>query len=222
MFNPPIVPNLTTSTMEDIFRLSYKLKDWKNYPPFIFTLDDGDFLFSDSSGNLFITPFRPEIFTILAAEGYNHTKKTIHHPFPEGKEIPEEYKWMKKIVSEENWAVTYQKAYEISLEKGIKEVNLSMKDVSISEIFRGPEDTFPGALIALCSLWLEGESKNNIGTYIYINSEKLLVCDEYGRTFFIRSQRVNHSIVNKLISAGYKRTEHPEKYVIGYFETLSS
>lgn len=218
MFNPPIVPNLTTSTMEDILRLSYKLKDSIKYPPFIFTLDNSDFLFSDSSGNLFITPFRPEIFTIFAAEGYNHTKKTIHHPFPDGKEIPEEYKWIKKIVSEENWAVTYQKAHEISLQKGISEVNISTKDISISEIFRDKEASFKGALITLCSLWLEGESKNNIGTYIYINSEKLLVCDEYGRTFFIRSQRVNHNIVNKLISAGYKRTEHPEKYVIGYFE----
>ena len=65
MFNPPIVPNLTTSTMEDVLRLSYKLKDWIKYPPFIFALDNSDVLFSDSSGNLFITPFRPEILTIF-------------------------------------------------------------------------------------------------------------------------------------------------------------
>lgn len=218
MFNPPIVPNLSASTMEDIFRFSYNLKDRIKYPAFIFTIYDDDVLFSDSSGNLFITPYRREINTIFASEGYHPAGKTIHHPFPEGKEIPEEYKWMKKIVSEENWAVTYQKAHEISLQKGISEVNISTKDISISEIFRDKEASFKGALITLCSLWLEGESKNNIGTYIYINSEKLLVCDEYGRTFFIRSQRVNHNIVNKLISAGYKRTEHPEKYVIGYFE----
>lgn len=216
MFNPPIVPNLATSTMEDILRLSYCTQDRINYPPFIFTIYDDDVLFSDSLGKLCITPYRSEICTIFAAEGFRPAEKNIHHPFPKGKEIPEEYKWMKKIVSEENWAVTYQKAYEISLEKGIKEVNISTKDISISEIFRKSGST--GDLITLCSLWLEGESKNNIGTYIYIDSEKLLVCDEYGRTFFIRSQRVNHNIVNKLISAGYKRTEHPEKYVIGYFE----
>ena len=218
MFNPPIVPNLTTSTMEDVFRLSYKLKNCVKYPPFIFAIYDDDVLFSDSSGNLFITPYRREIETIFSAESYYPAKKTISHPFPEEKEIPEEYKWLKKIVSEENWAVTYQKAYEISLKKGIKEVNISMKDISLSEIFREPGSEFKGALISMCSLWLGGESKNNIGTYTYIDSEKLLVCDEYGRTFFIRSQRVNHNIVNKLISAGYKRTEHPEKYVIDYFE----
>ena len=69
-----------------------------------------DFFFNLSLISVF---FREDFCCNQEGKDYNHTKKTIHHPFPEGKEIPEEYKWIKKIVSEENWAVTYQKAYEM-------------------------------------------------------------------------------------------------------------
>ena len=211
MFIPPIVPNVETSTYEDILRFSYKLENTEKYPPLVFICYGNDVVFSNNFGNtLYVTPFRENLLKTLVSLGYN-TSSELPIPFEEDEKIPEEYRWMKHIIENENWAVTHQRAYKISVEKGISAVDISTKDISISEV------DGQGNIKPLCELWLNGESKNNIGTYIYAHEKQLIVCDEYGRSYMIRSNRINYDIVNALIAAGYKHTEHPEKYITNFF-----
>jgi len=65
----------------------------------------------------------------------------------------------------------------------------------------------------LTTKFLFNRSKENIGTYIIVDENTLVICDEYGRTFLFKVQTVVNDFVNALIDAGYTRTIHPEDYI---------
>lgn len=64
--------------------------------------------------------------------------------------------------------------------------------------------------------YLLNSSKENVGTYVLVNEHTLVVCDEYGRTFLLKTKGVVNDMVNSLINAGYTRTLHPEYYISEY------
>lgn len=218
MFISPIKPNVETFSMEDIFRFSCSVETKEVYSPYLFTCHGDYMTFTDVFGHLFVTPYRSKLISVLSALNYKDSSE-LPYPFKD-KEIPEEYLWLKHIIDEENWSETYQRAFKISVEKGISAVDIPTSGLTIKEI-KYDKDYF---IQPLCSLWLNEKSKDNIGTYIYLNPKEIVVCDEYGRTFYIKGNIILNNIINTLISAGYKHTESPEKYVSHFFgsPTLSN
>lgn len=135
--------------------------------------------------------------------------------FP-GTDISEDsaYDWLKSIADEENWAETFESAFKIASEKGIKSVEVNTENLRIKNIVYSYEDNPAkkkyGSMI---TQFLTDDTENNIATYIIVDEKTVLICDEYGRTFLVKAKTIINDLVNAMIEAGYTRTVHPEKYV---------
>ncbi|MBE5820652.1 MAG: hypothetical protein E7310_07610 [Clostridiales bacterium] len=136
-------------------------------------------------------------------------------PFSNGEVLPESYVWLEKIAEAENWAETYQSAFEISQKKGIQPVKIESK-YHLKEISYYDDKSTCTRYSALTAKYLLNNSEDNIGTYIMVDEKTIVICDEYGRTWLVKTKGVINDIVNQLIEAGYKRTANPENYVKKY------
>lgn len=172
----------------------------------------GHIAYCDSHGEVLVTPYRSEINGILKSMGYRD--KYMRVPFSNGEERPEAYKWLCKIATEENWAETFEIAFKKATEKGVKALGDFEQKIQIKEIERFQDAETKNTYLAMTRLFLPGEFRENVGTYIVVDDRTLIICDEYGRTFLVKTKRVINEMVNQLIEAGYTRTVHPEKYVI--------
>jgi len=135
-------------------------------------------------------------------------------PFSHGEERPEHYKWLEKIAEEECIAYTYEKAFKKSYKKGIQSAKI-WDEYQLEEIpFSLPyEDPVTHTMYrALTSISLDYESIRNIGTYIIVDKNTVIICDEYGRTFLLKQTVINNTI-NALLNAGYTRNTYPERYI---------
>ena len=196
--------------MEEISNFSYRT-DFMSEIKSCYWQNNGQIAFANAFGHVWVTPYRPEIREVLECHGYK--EHCIYVPFSNSESRPEEYQWLAKIAEEECWAHTYETAFKHSQEKGIKAVKLAHK-VHIKEIksyFKDEDAKI--AISPMTMMYLLNCTKANIGTYIFVDEKTLVLCDEYGRTFLLRSKTVINDIVNQLISAGYTRTIHPENYV---------
>lgn len=200
--------------MEELLKFSYGT-DRYSKSTLIVTQNNGEIAFSDKYGHVYVTPYRPEVHSILSNAGYSEKYGGLFVPFSNGEQRPEAYQWLSKIADEECWAYTYEEAYKVATEKGIKSVTLPGK-YQIKEISYFDDTEKCTAYSALVSKFLFNSSKENIGTYIVIDEKTIIVCDEYGRTFWIKSKTVINDIVNLLLDAGYTRTPHPEYYIRHY------
>lgn len=212
MFNKPIKYSPLTSK-EELLKFSYRTDRYcenKN----VFYQHKGQIAFTDEFGAIYLTPYRSEIPSILETSGLR--EYAINVPIFNG-EKPLAYFWLEKIAVEENWAKTHEEAFAIANQKGIKPVRISQK-IQVKEIDYFIDQEHELSYSALTSMWLFNNSIENIGTYIIVNDKTLIVCDEYGRTFLVKSKSVINDIVNSLIEAGYKRTAHPEYYIDPYVD----
>lgn len=211
MFTTPIRHTYLKS-MEEVMNFSYRtgsratpLTRWQN---------NGQIAFADQYGNVYVTPYRDEIHRIMEESGYK--EKFIFVPFSNGEQRPDEYQWNVKIAEEENWALTYEEAAQVAQNKGIRRVMVSEK-YQIKEISSFYDDTDTHTIyLPLTMKFLMNETKDNIGTYIFVDEKTLVICDEYGRTFLLRAKTVVNDIVNALLDAGYSRNIHPEMYIRKY------
>ena len=166
--------------------------------------------YTNKYGYTLVTPYRKEIPDILRRNGY--VEKYIYVPFSNnGEKIPNSYLWLMKIAKEENSAATCVEALKFAKEIGISDVNTTPFSIRIKEVketFEMEENIF----LPMTGLFLLN-GKENVGTYIVVNREKVLLCDEYGRTFLVSVRPIINEFVNALIDAGYTRTCHPENYV---------
>ena len=116
-----------------------------------------------------------------------------------------------------NWVETYEEAYKIASQKGILPVVLN-QNVAITELSRSYIEHATRKLYCpLANMFLHGQSRDNIGTYIIDDDKKtLLACDEYSRTFILRatSETEMQDVINVLRSAGYTQNEYSEHYII--------
>lgn len=175
-------------------------------------------IYCDEYNQLFITPFRSDIEQTLVRQEYllvqDRFYKMLFYP---NNNIPVKYQWLEWIAKEENWALTYEDAYSYSKEKGIKPVTIAEPICRLNQIVETPlVNEFLGKTETcrpMVSLFFEDGTAKNVGTYIHLSSKSLLVCDEYGRTFYIAVNGVINDIENQLINSGYTRTMHPERYV---------
>ena len=133
---------------------------------------------------------------------------------------------MEQVADRENWAETHEKALKFSEEKGIKPVEfrpmahqMRIKEIT-TDYYQNDESCTRYNQMA--SMHLLGNSQSNIGTYIIIDDKSILVCDEYGRTYFITVKATINDIVNTLIDAGYTHTAHPEYYVQKYRDPITN
>ena len=177
------------------------------------TQNNGQIAFSDASGLIFVTPYRPEIWDILLDAGYKESY-SLFVPFSNGEERPEAYQWLAKIAEEENLAYTCEEANKVAVKKGIKPVEVPEK-YQIKE-FSYYDDNEGTRYSELAMIFLHNNSKENIGTYIIIDEKTLVICDEYGRTWLVKVKTVINNLVNSLLVAGYTRTAHPEWYIKHY------
>ncbi len=215
MFNTPIQHKPLTS-MKEVTRFSYRTGSYSEEKR-IATQNNGHIAFSDEIGRIFVTPYRPEIWDILRKDGYTE-KCTLSVPYSNGGEvIPVTYKWLVKIAEEENWASTYEEAAQVAKKKGIQPVKKVSKEYSVKEISSPYYDTETHTgYTPMTMKYLLNSSKENVGTYVLVNEHTLVVCDEYGRTFLLKTKGVVNDMVNSLINAGYTRTLHPEYYISEY------
>ena len=209
MFNAPI-RHTRLSTLEEVMNFSYRtdfratpMAKWQN---------NGQIAHADQYGVIYVTPYRREIHSILENAGYKDG--SLYVPFSSGSEtLPDEYQWLVRVAEEENWASTYEEAFQKASSRGIQPVKVSGK-YQIREISRMFDDTehhtfyFP-----MTMMFLANNTDKNIGTYIIIDEKSVMLCDEYGRTFLVKVKTVINDFINSLIAAGYTRTIHPWFYV---------
>ena len=213
MFYTPI-KYTRLKTLQEVFDFSclttFKDKPKKKYKTTEYII------FTDKIGNVFFTPIRPEIDGILKGNGYQNSRTPIS--FSPENANPFSLLWIEKIAKEENWAYTYECAFYYSSANGIKPVTINNDDYQIIEIiFDNTYDDIDTNTYyyALTQKFLK-DSKHNIGTYIFVDEKTIVICDEYGRTFLVKSKTIINDLVNTLIDAGYTRTIHPEKYIYKY------
>lgn len=209
MFTRPI-KHTRIKTMEELLNFSVKTQYYSGQKR-TFGLLSEQFAFSDDSMCLYVTPYRSEIAEILLNAGY----KSDNIMFP-GTDISEgsAYDWLRGIADDEKWAETYEIAYNLSLEKGIKPVTLDTQKLQIKEIlYYYNDDATHRKYERMVTQFLTDDTKKNIATYILVDEKIVLICDEYGRTFLVKAKTVINDVINALIDAGYTRTTHPEKYV---------
>jgi len=209
MFTNPI-KHTRIKDFKELLKFSYCTKK-KAEKPFIYWQEEGQIAFSTHLGEIWVTPYREEIPSILKEAYFAEEKMQV--PSFEYGEIPEEYGWLLQIAEEENFAATHEKAFKRATEKGIKEVELKQK-VHVKEVVGWYEDEESNARYdSMTMMHLAKGTEKNIATYIVVDEKVLLICDEYGRTFLVKVKTVINDIVNSLIDAGYTRTAHPEKYI---------
>lgn len=209
MFAAPISYNRLT-TLEEVMNYSYLTEKVSDHT-MVWCQNNGQIAFSDAEGCIRVTPYRPEIHGILQEAGYH--EYTIWVPFSNYYDVaPERYKWLQKMAEEACYAYTYAEAKKIADEKGIKSVEVNQK-VHVKQISYFIDETSQMVFSEMATKFLFNESKENIGTYILVDTKTLLVCDEFGRTYLVKVKNVINSVVNTLIRAGYKLTQHPEYYV---------
>ena len=214
MFKAP-VKHTPLKSLEEVKKYS-DLRNTTVNSPMVYCKNNGHIAFSDEKSNLWVTPYRQEIIPILDKNGY--TSSSLPVPYSCDTEISDYdyYRWLIRIAHQENWAATHTEAFSIASKKGILPVDISTDRLHIHEIgFFTDEELFMN-FSAMGDLWLSGLSKENIGTYIVIDSKTLLVCDEYCRTFLLKSKDIINDILNELIDAGYRANPHPWYYVHSY------
>ena len=214
MFNTPI-KHIRLTSLEEVINFSFLTDRRAN--PLTKCQNNGQIAFADKYGRVYVTPYRTEIHAILEESGY--TDGSIFVPFSNGEPRPDSYQWLAKIAEEENWAGTYEEAFQVASDKGIQPVKVSGK-YQIREISYYDDTNSHTIYSALTIMFLMNKSKENIGTYILVDKKTIVICDEYGRTFLLKSKTVVNDIVNALLDAGYTRTIHPEWYIRKYEPTV--
>lgn len=211
MFIEPI-KRTPLSTMEDLIEFSYRTSE-KADKCLTYWSNNGEYAFTDEDGFVYVTPYRPEVYSILEHCGFS--SDFLYVPFSNGiDKIPIEYHWLQQMANRQCRAFTGEKAFQVALQKQLQEVKPNLKGLHITEITSWTEDAEAGfSYSPMASNWSDWKFYSNIGTYIIVNEKTLIICDEYGRTFLVKVSKVINELVNSLIDAGYTECSNPAFYV---------
>lgn len=208
MFDIPIKHNRLHS-MDELLNVSYKTSE--SFLPFTTCKNNGQIAFTDQFGTVWVTPYRSEISEILEDNGY--TDKSFSVPYSNREKRPESYIELVDMANKENWAETLEEAHNIALEKCISPITLP-QEVKIKQIdFYYEDPSNNTAYSSMVSMFLSSHSIDNIGTFIVVNEKTLLLCDDYGRTFLLKSNTSIDSIVDMLLKASYTPNTRSNLYV---------
>ncbi len=186
--------------------------------------DSVAFIFSDSEHKLFITPFRPEIETIFKKLGFQLDEKSDFN-FSCVSEN-NRYHYLTEIARQEIMAYTYEQANQIFNEKGIKDFHLyeTQKVKEVSFEIDGLKCELPCGKIKIYPMVLplfKNDTFNCVGTYIVLDSNHVVVCENFGRTILVETNPNINNLVNTLIDCGYTRNPIPEKFIEFQKNTLT-
>lgn len=188
--------------------MAYKTESAKGYQ-----IRDENIIFSDGTGVGWITPFRLEISQILEDEGYK--TKNMYTILPDNFFESKEYSWLRKMAKESIWDAVFRKCREISKDDGIDTTKLPTEEDFVSVV----EVTYGEYIDEECNLKVKPmiteaiERLTNVGSFIIIDNQHLLICDEYGRTFYTKSRINVNDAVNKLQESKFSRNIIPARYV---------
>lgn len=212
MFSTPI-KHVRLKSLEELKAFSFR-KFGEEAEPKTFCSNNGQTAYTDESGYVYVTPSRTGVLDILLDAGYR--EGSIFVPFSNGEERPYHYKWLARIADEENWCETFSLAKYVADNKGVKPVDTNgisfrqIRDITEHGFFDKENDCIYSRMAI--KFLLNGTAEN-VGTYIVISSNTVMVCDEYGRTYLLTIKGTINELVNRMIEAGYTRCIRPDLFV---------
>ena len=139
MFKKPI-QHIPLKTMEEVQNYSIRIGKFPARPRTVFTADFSTTIifYTDENGMLWITPYRFDIDNLLH-KSLNFLDDIYFLPSEVYSEqiSSAQYKWLEKIADEENWACTYEQAYQMAKEKGIKPIVIG-ETITLKQIVSKP------------------------------------------------------------------------------------
>lgn len=165
---------------------------------------DGIIAFSNCYGVIYITPYRPEIMEVLKEAGYVGVLTNV--PLLEDDLLPEFNKF-KKLADEQVKAYNCELANKIAYERHIKRCVIANSE-AIEIIDTVEKDEWIITPLLDNKLF----PYTNIGTYIKLDNSKIVLCDEYGRTFYVKVTNIYNALAS-LLEAGYTPTQRSDLYV---------
>ena len=170
-------------------------------------------VYIDGKSQTFVTPLRKETSNILKNNGYEEGEYFIRCADKEYIDKLRfvidgpEYKWLEKMAREQDWNFAYQEAHKKAIRKNILSVEPDMYTVADFELIED-EKTIDGT--TFCRMMTSNSlGYSNIGSFIRENNKRVLLCDEYGRTFLITFKYSANEFINQLIDANYTRALYP-------------
>lgn len=214
MFDEP-VRYTPLSSMEELISQSYKTGQSSESKKAA-CLTGGNMIYVSETGDVYITPLRPEIPKILKENDYkpNDLLSDLALSSLSYFLVPLEYENLLNIAKEQKRAKAYEDAFKIATRKGILPVQLVDYQIETYKQFFSSyyDEEFVLYYQVLANETLSGYSVENIASFIVVNTTTMLICDEYARTFFLRTPLAS-SIESKLLEAGYHYTDNRDMYI---------
>lgn len=203
-------------SIEEVKTISmiYRTESVKGYQ-----IRNGNVIFSDGTGMGWITPFRLEIEQLLEEAGYK--AKDMYTILPDGFFESNEYRWLEKMAKESIWNEVFKKCREISKNDGVDTTKVPKEEdfVNIVEVTYGEYVDSESNLRVKPMITEAIERITNVATFIIVDNQHLLICDEFGRTFYTKSRININEAVNKLQNSKFRRNVIPYKYVFEFDST---
>lgn len=213
MFYAPI-RHTPLKSVSDVLNFSCDTGYTANKPKTFFQKDSNIFI-CDENGKIFVTPFREEIPMIL--EEYSFKQETFAYllssiPYS----IQQKYCILEEIAKREKQLKIYEDNFKKAPKCEFKYIipeNLSFSKYELTHPIDGAG--YNGNYI-ISPMFNGNDEDHNLSTFIIFHDDmRLLLCDEYGRTFHIvfNSTEDLHIFVNFLLDCKFSYTKHPEKYI---------
>ena len=169
----------------------------------------------DENGEVLVTPFREEIPIILEEYGFKREScKNSLSAIPGT--IKQKYLILEEIAKREKQLKIYEDNFKKAPKCDFKYIipeNLSFSKYELTHPIDGAG--YNGNYI-ISPMFNGNDEDHNLSTFIIFHDDmRLLLCDEYGRTFHIvfESTEDLHIFVNFLLDCKFSYTKHPEKYI---------
>lgn len=175
---------------------------------------DSDIFICNEDGKVFATPFREEIPIVLEEFGFK--QECFEGGFsPIPRRISEKYFILQEMAEREKQLKFYEENFKKSPQRDSSYTipeNLRFSNYEIT----GPRTVGINIEYNIRPLFCENNENHNISTFIiFHNDNRILLCDEYGRTFLISFNSTDdlHIFVNFLLESNFSYTIHPEEYI---------
>lgn len=170
-------------------------------------------VYIDGRSQTFVTPLRRETPKILEDNGYKEGEYFIRSADKEYIDKlrfavdGEEYKWLEYMAKEQSWNFAYQEAHKTALRKNIQEIEPDMYPIAELECIEDEKTIGNTTFNRMMTNKILGYA--NVGSFIRESNNRVLLCDEYGRTFLVTFKYSANEFINQLIDANYTRALYP-------------
>lgn len=212
MFYAPI-RHTPLKTVSDILNFSCNT-GYTAQKPKTFYQKDSNIFICDENGEVFATPFREEIPMVLEEFNFKEENSEVSlSAIPYN--IKSKYFILQEMAEREKQLKFYEENFKKSPQRDSSYTipeNLRFSNYEITE----PRTVGLNIEYNIRPLFCENNENHNISTFIiFHNDNRILLCDEYGRTFHISFNSTDdlHIFVNFLLESNFSYTIHPEEYI---------